>query len=96
MTDRDCVPIECLQTNRLQLVPLLPPGPQVGVLESKTVRDFVLLLGHISPRPPDDLFLPIVREVVNVATWKGLEVSVIASRACPCGHLALGSCLQRG
>ena len=71
--DIDYIPIECLQTDR-QLVPLLPPHLPTGVLEARTVCDLILLLGHISPQPS---ILPIVREVFDSATQKGLVGSVV-------------------
>ena len=76
-TDIDYTPIECPQTDYLQLVPLLPPGPPTGIPKSNTVHDLVLLLGHFSLQPPDILFLPIAGEVVDLAMWEELEGSIV-------------------
>jgi hypothetical protein len=57
-------PIKRLRTDRLQLVPLFPPGPPTGILEPDPIGDLVLVTSHRPPTRPDVLFRPIVGEVV--------------------------------
>jgi hypothetical protein len=70
-------PVEGLWGYSLEFIALLPPRPPARVLESQPIRDFVLLTGHVSPRPPDVLLLPVVGKVVNLATGHRREGIVV-------------------
>ena len=70
-------PVEGLWTDSLELIPLLPPGAPAGVLETHAVGDGILLAGHAAPLALYILLLPIMREVVDLALWLGVEGGVV-------------------
>lgn len=70
-------PVERLWRDGLELVALLPPRPPARILKPQSIRDFVLLAGHVPPRAPDILLLPVVGKVVDLATRHHREDVVV-------------------
>ena len=73
-------PIQCLRTDRLELVPLFPPSPPASVLQTGAVGNCVLLPSHALPGAPDVLLAPLVREVVDLTGREGRDVGIIGGR----------------
>ena len=71
------VPVKSLRTDRLQLIPLLPPRPPTRILQTHPIGDGVLLARHAPPRPPNVLLLPVVRQIIDLPLRLGLAGGVV-------------------
>lgn len=72
-------PVQSFWCNSAESVATLPPCAPTSILESDTVRNRVLLAGHIAPRSPDVLLFPFVREIVHLGARKSSNGRVVGN-----------------
>lgn len=76
------LPVECFRTDRLELATLFGPSTPTGVLESDSVGNLVLLLGHGLPTAPHVFVSPLMTQIVDAdGGHPGLDLCVIGGRS---------------